>query len=43
MNAFFPAMTRVRRSASAEERGYLDSVVLGMGAFMDRQDVSELS
>ena len=37
VNAFFPAVSRVRRAASTQERGYLDSIVLGMGAYLDRQ------
>ena len=40
---FLPALSRVRREAANEEKGhqqggfYLDSIVTGMGALMDRQ------
>ncbi len=39
MNAVFPAVDRVRRSASEEHRTYIDSIVLGMGAVMGKQNV----
>ena len=39
LGGFLPALGRARRSAGPQEKPYLDTIVVGMGAFMDEQEV----
>ena len=39
LHGFLPALGRARRSAGPQEKPYLDTLVVGMGAVMDEQQV----